>query len=213
MSEDPFIVVLTLAPAFVIISLVSSRVIYMRRLKVLRPLFMILLAPGVIAHEISHYLMCRALGVRVQKLQLLTVEKNWHLNGSVVPDQIQDSFLKPFLIATAPALINTILACLLILVAPPLTEIWTSFLVSWLVASLILGCGPSSDDLAFALRPITKYPKSTLKELGFLIIGILAGFALYRVCLLTTGVELPPFMVAIFSFLTIVLAYLVLREE
>jgi hypothetical protein len=212
-SEDPFIVVLTLAPAFVIISLVSSRIIYMRRLKVLRPLFMILLAPGIVAHEISHYLMCRALGVRVQKLQLLTVEKNWQLNGSVVPDQIQNSFFKPFLIATAPSLINTILACLLILIAPSFTEEWISILASWLVASLILGCGPSRSDLAFALRPITEYPKSTLKELGFLVIGILAGLMIYKISLLTIGVDLPPFMVAIFSFLTIVLACLVLREE
>jgi hypothetical protein len=52
-----------------------------------------------------------------------------------------------------------------------------------------------------------------LKELGYLVIGILAGLIIYKVCSLTIGVDLPPFIVAIFSFLTIVLVYIVLRQR
>jgi hypothetical protein len=197
MSEDILVVVLTLAPVFVIISLLFYLVINKTRLNVLRPLFIILATPGNVIHEISHYIMCRLLGVKVRKV---------HLLRSVETGEIQNSFLKPFLVGIAPSLINTIFACLLILVAPYFSDGgWESLLFDWLVVSVILGCGPSRADLACAFRPIRKYPKSTLKELGFVAVGIICGLLLYRVCLLTTGVDLPPFIVAIFSSLTIAL--------
>jgi hypothetical protein len=212
-SEDPLLVILTLTPTFVVISLISSKILYMKRLKAFRPLFVILLAPGIVLHEVSHYLMCRALGVRVQKLRLLEVDKHWHLKGYVIPDPIQNSFFKPFMIAVAPSMISTILACLLILVAPSFTEPWIEVLVSWLVASLILCCGPSRDDLVFAFRSITKYPKGTLKEFGYLAIGILAGLALSRLSFVATGVELQPSLVAVFSLIAVTLTYIVLSRE
>jgi hypothetical protein len=212
-SEDPLLVILTLTPTFIIISLISSKIIYMKRLKGFRPLFMILLAPGIVLHEVSHYIMCRSLGVRVQKLRLLEVDKYWHLSGYVIPDPIQNSFFKPFLISVAPSVVNTILACLLILVAPYFTEPWIEILLSWLVASFILCCGPSRDDLAFALRPIIKYPRNTLKEFGYLTVGILTGLVLYRVSLMAIGVELPPFLVAICSLLAMIVANVVLKQK
>jgi hypothetical protein len=212
-SEDPLLVILTLTPTFIIISLISSQIIYMKRLKGFRPLFVILLAPGIVLHEASHYIMCRVLGVRVQKLRLLQVDKYWHLGGYVIPNPIQNSFIKPFLIAVAPSVVNTILACLLILMSPYFTDPWIEILVSWFVVSLVLCCGPSRDDVVFALRPIAKYPRNTLKEFGFLAIGILTGLVLYRVSLMAIGTELPPFLVAIFSLLAMILAYIVLERK
>jgi uncharacterized membrane protein YqjE len=193
MSEDILIVVLTLAPVFVTISLLTYLIINKTRLNALRPIFDVLLAPGWIVHETSHYIMCRLLGVKVKKVHLLT---------SVEIEEVKNSFLKPFLVGIAPSLINTIFACLLILVAPYFSDGWAGLLLDWLVVSIILGCGPSRADLANALRPIVKYPRSTLKELLFVAIGILCGLSLYKVCLLTVGVDIPPLLVAIFSFIT-----------
>ena len=174
----------------------------MKRLRALRPLFVVMLAPGTIVHEISHYIMCRSLGVRVQKVQLLIFTKAG-MEGHVYPYPIRNSFLKPLLIAIAPSIINTGFACMLIMIAPLFVEEWVSLLLSWLVVSVVLMCGPSREDLAFAFKSITRYPGRTLKELGFVAIGVVCGLCLYSTCLQTVGVALPPFIVATFSILTI----------
>lgn len=205
MSEDPFVVIFTLAPVFAIISVIAFKIISMKRLAPLRPLFIVLLAPGIIAHEISHYAMCKALKVRVEKVQLLWVDKHLNIGGSVTPEPIQDSFFKPLLIALAPPLINTTLVCLLIVISPTSTIQWVNIVLCWFVASLVLCCAPSGRDLSNAISPVLKCPRITLKELGFLFAGVLTGLVMYRVCLLVTGVDLPPFIVAAFSLLIIAL--------
>lgn len=212
MSEDLLVVILTLAPVFVIISLVSFQIISMTRLRALWPLINVLLIPGIVVHEAGHYIMCRSLGVKVNKVHLLKFEKK-RFTGSIEAAEVQNTFLKPFLIAIAPSLINTIFVCLLILVAPFFAESWINLLLGWFAVALVLECGPSSADLAHALRPIVKYPRSTLRELGFLALGIVCGIVLYRVCLLTIGVDLPPLVVAIFSILTVVILFVAVGQN
>lgn len=212
MSEDPLIAIMILTPTFIIVSLISTRIISMKRLKPLRPLFTILLAPGTVLHEAGHYLMSRILGVHVRKVRWIEVDRNWNSGGCVLIDPIQNSFFKPFLIAFAPSLINTILACLLILIAPYLTEQWTELLVSWFIVSLILECAPSRSDLAVAVRPLAKYPKNSLKEIGCLALGILTGLFLYRISIVTIGVDLPPLLIAVFTLITTALTWTLLSK-
>jgi len=202
---------LVLVPSFVIISFISSAIIGMKRFRSFRPFFIILVAPGIVIHEISHYLMCRLVGVSVEKLSLLEIDRRWNVKGYVITEPIQNSFLKPFLIAVTPAFINTTLACLLILVFPYFTILWTRLLICWLVASLVLGCRPSLHHLAMAFKSPFKYPKSCLRELGYLGVGILFGLVLWRVSPPIIGMDLPPILAATFSLLAMIVAYAILK--
>lgn len=207
------VTILLLAPSFVLISFVSSAVIGMKRFRSIRPFFIILVAPGIALHEASHYLLCRLAGVRVEKLHLLEVDKRWNARGYVSTEPIQNSFLKPFLIAVAPSFINTISACLLIFVFPCFTITWTRLLICWLAASLVLGCRPSSHDLATAFKSLVKYPRKSLGELGYLVIGIIFGLVLLRISPTIIGVDLPPLLAATFSLLAMILAYVIIRQN
>jgi hypothetical protein len=154
--------------------------------------------------------MSRIFGVHIQKVRFIEIDRDWNSGGYVELDPIQNSFLKPFLIAVAPSLINTISACLLILIAPYFTEQMIKILIGWFIVSFILQSAPSRGDLSVALRSLFKYPRSSLTELGCLTLGLLAGLLIYRASLVTIGVELPPLLIAVFSLIAAALAYMVL---
>jgi hypothetical protein len=211
MSDDPFVTIAVLAPIFIIVSFISSTIIGRKCLKSFRLPFIILAAPGIILHETSHYLLCRLAGVKIEEFKLLEVDKRWNVKGHIDTEPIENSFLKPILVAVAPSFINTILACLLITVLPYFTITWTKLLIYWLVASLILGCRPSLHDLATAFKSLFKYPKNSLRELGYLGIGILFGLTLWRISPVLIGIDLPPILTATFSLLAMIVAYAILK--
>jgi hypothetical protein len=211
MNEDPLATFLVLVPLFVIVSFISSAIIGMKRLRSFRPFFIILVVPGIVLHEISHYLMCKLVGANVERISLIEINRRGGFSGHVGIEPIQNSFVKPFLVAVAPALINTTLACVLILVYPYLTITWTKLLICWLVACLVLGCRPSFPDLAIALGSIAKYPRSFLREMSYLGIGILFGLVLWKTSPAIIGIELPPLLATAFSLLAIILAYVILK--
>lgn len=204
---------LVLVPTFIIVSFVFSAIIGMKRFRSFRPLFNTLVAPGIVLHEISHYLMCKLVGVKVEKISLLEINKGGGLNGHVEVEPIENSFLKPFLIAVAPALINTTLACILILVLPYFTITWIIILVYWLIVSLVIGCRPSLPDLAVAFGYVVKYPKSFLRELSYLGIGIFFGLVLWKVSPAVIGIDLPPLLAATFSLIATITAYALLKNN
>ncbi|WXG45115.1 MAG: hypothetical protein WED05_00005 [Candidatus Atabeyarchaeum deiterrae] len=160
MTDDPLVTVIVLMPVFIIASLITSVIMRMGRFKPFRPLFMILVAPGIVLHEVSHYLMCKVVGINVERIRLLEVDKYWNMGGYVITEPIEDSFFKPLFIAFAPTLVNTVLACLLIALSPATAPFWFIVLTSWLAASFVLGCRPSLRDVAIALSSIVKYPRS-----------------------------------------------------
>jgi hypothetical protein len=213
MLEDPLMTFLVLVPAFVIMSFIFSAIIDMKRLRSFRSLFNIVVAPGIVLHEISHYLMCKLLGVKVKKVSLLEIDKESGLNGYVQVESVQNSFLIPFLIAVAPALVNTILACALILLFPYFTTTWTKLLICWLVACLVFGCRPSLPDIAFAFRSIVKYPRSFLRELGCLGIGVLFGLVLWKTSPAMIGIDLSPLLATTFSLIAAITAYVILKRN
>jgi hypothetical protein len=211
MSEDPFVTIVFLAPIFMLVSFISSTIMGRKCFRPLRLPFIILVAPGIILHEISQYLLCRLAGVRVEDFNLLDVDMRWNIKGHLETEPIENSFLKPFLIAITPSFINTILACVLIMVLPYFRTTWTKLLIYWLVASLILGCRPSLHGLATAFKSIFKYPKNCLRELGCLGIGFLFGLILWKVSPGIIGISLPPMLIATFSLLAIIVAYAILK--
>jgi hypothetical protein len=211
MSEDPLVTIVVLAPIFIIVSFISSAIVGRKCFRPLRLPFIILVAPGIILHELSQYLLCRLAGVRVEEFNLLDIDERWNVKGHLETELIENSFLKPFLIAIAPSFINTILACLLIIVLPYFRITWTKLLIYWLVASLILGCRPSPHGLATAFKSIFKYPKNSLRELSYLGIGFLFGLILWKVSPGIIGISLPPILIAAFSLLAIIVAYAFLK--
>jgi hypothetical protein len=212
LTEDPLLTILVLAPTFVIVSLVFSLLYGMRRLRPYRPILIIVVAPGVIVHEVSHYLFCRLMRVKINKVRLLEFDEFWNPSGHVEVELSEGSFLKPLIIGVAPALLNTALACLLIISYPLLLEPWMEILVIWLTISLILSCRPSLADLGFAFKALVKYPRQSLREFLCLATGLLSGIVLYEVSPTIIGMELPPSLVAAFSMITIILIHILLRR-
>jgi hypothetical protein len=75
-------------------------------------LFQILLLPGVVLHEFSHYLAARLLGVRVRKISLSpNVRGNNVQMGAVVMDQ--PDFVRGLLIGLAPLVLGTMVIVLI----------------------------------------------------------------------------------------------------
>lgn len=75
-------------------------------------LFQILLLPGVILHEFSHYLTARLLGVRVRKVSLQPVVQSDKIQmGAVVIDRAD--FIRGLLIGLAPLVLGSIAVVLI----------------------------------------------------------------------------------------------------
>jgi len=70
-------------------------------------MFTILLFPGLIFHEFSHYVMCRILGVKVKKVEIKT-------KSGYVQHVVPKSIIKSFLIATAPSLLALLFSVILL---------------------------------------------------------------------------------------------------
>lgn len=71
--------------------------------------------PGVMMHELSHYLMCKLFGVHVSELKLFSIESEHFSLESEAPigwvsHAIPDKYYQTVLISTAPIIFNTIIA-------------------------------------------------------------------------------------------------------
>jgi hypothetical protein len=75
-------------------------------------LFQVLLLPGVILHEVSHYLVAKLLGVRVRKISLRPDIKGQKVQmGAVVMDR--PDFIRGLLIGLAPMVLGTAMIVLI----------------------------------------------------------------------------------------------------
>jgi hypothetical protein len=84
--------------------------------------FAVITFPGVMMHEISHYIMCKLFKVRVHQLKLFSLRTEHFSFSSDAPvgwvrHEPPKEYYKTFLISIAPILFNTILAILLYVLA------------------------------------------------------------------------------------------------
>lgn len=121
--------------------------------------FNVVLFPGVIFHEISHFIACIILGVRV------TETKFWGLEEAHVKHE-EPSLLKTAFITTAPLTIGTILSFLLIsvghkqmLTLKTINDLFFSLSLYWLALSVCFHGFPSSQDAENALNSLKEFTK------------------------------------------------------
>ena len=117
--------------------------------------FAIITFPGVMMHELSHYLMCRLFKVRVHQLKLFSLQEEHFSFSSNAPvgwvsHEPPKEYYKTFLISIAPLIFNTLLAMLLYAIALPLLNHTSLFFISYIFIYLGFCCGvnafPSNGD-------------------------------------------------------------------
>lgn len=101
-----------------------------------------LLAPGIVAHEFSHELACRLLGLRVHGSAYL----NPFADEAYVDHEPTESFAVDAGVALAPLFVNTPLALVAFAVAVALagTAVWP--VAAWVGGTLALTAFPSNAD-------------------------------------------------------------------
>ena len=100
--------------------------------------------PGVIAHELAHEIMCRLLGVRVQKVCYLRLGNP---PGYVIHES-PNGAIGHILIGTGPLLVNSIVGLLMGLLyrLPSLSGTSAGFVLLWLGISFAAHSFPSTGD-------------------------------------------------------------------
>lgn len=101
---------------------------------------------GIILHEISHYLMCKLLGLHVEEIKLLDIRRNGKL-GYVIHEK-PSNFIKSVLVSTSPFLINHIAGFLLLFYSIKMQSSILIFIVSIFISfSLFFHAIPSMTDI------------------------------------------------------------------
>jgi hypothetical protein len=111
-------------------------------------LIAILTFPGVIIHELGHYIFCRIRNVQVYDAKFFQFDMN--VSGYVIHEQPKD-FLSVFLISTGPLVINTILCLIVTLPASIPYYLFgdrsiITFFYLWLGISIGMHAFPSNQD-------------------------------------------------------------------
>ncbi|MBN2368439.1 hypothetical protein JXC34_05465 [Candidatus Woesearchaeota archaeon] len=100
----------------------------------------ILLFPGLVFHEFSHFLVCIILGVKVKKVHISFEE-------GYVNHTVPKSIIKSFLIATAPTFMAFITS--LVLANIFLDELWMEALKFYFIFTILYMSTPSKADTEF----------------------------------------------------------------
>ena len=126
--------------------------------------------PGIILHEWAHKFFCDRTGVPVHKICYFRLGNpaGYVIHGTV------ESYGKAFLIATAPFLVNTVIAVILFVIAVIIPTGLITYLLCWLGISIAMHSFPSSQD-ADNLWQYSKrnWWRSPLALFGFPVIGLI----------------------------------------
>lgn len=130
---------------------------------------------GIIVHELSHYVLCKFLGVPVEHIHIHYRDKITGMaapGGSVQPKEPERiTFLQALIIGFAPLFISTwlILFCFDIFSITGL-DIYLYFIAGFMIISLLIGGAPSPADMRYCYYGFVRSPAYSLYQL--LLIGI-----------------------------------------
>jgi hypothetical protein len=192
---------------YIIVFLISFAMMFIYRFQLgpFRLFLNILGFIGVIVHEVSHYLLCKLLGVPVEYIHIHYRNKRTGRaapGGSVLPKEPERiSFLQALLIGFAPLFISTwlILLCFDIFSITGL-EIYFYFIAGFMIVSLLIGGAPSPADMRHCYHGFVRSPAYSLYQL------FLSGMSILTVVFLLnySWIPLPfEFMYYILQNLTI----------
>jgi len=144
----------------------------------------ILLFPGVVFHELAHYVMCKILGVEVKKVSI-------SLDSGFVRHVVPRSIIVSLLIAVAPGVLAA--AFSLFALSFSLSNIYYEIVKHYLVFAVLYESFPSKADTNFTAN------HSLLKKIIF--------FPLFAVFRLFYFFSRNKYLKAIFSLLVMNLSY------
>jgi hypothetical protein len=159
---------------------------------------------GVIIHELSHYALCKILGVKVERVRIQYRNRttgNANPHGSVALEEYElQSFLQALIVGIAPLFLHSwlIMICLDLLYIPTFNDLVYIGII-FLIVSLFIGSAPSSADLRNCYKGFTRSPSYSLYQLFLLAFSVLTTFVLLRMIHL----RLP------FDFFTFVSQYVI----
>lgn len=131
--------------------------------------------PGVVLHEVCHYLLCRLTGVPIVEHRIFLGKQEGVVGGVIVDAGKIQTFTSGFLVAFAPLIILAVALYLFI-------AFW-QFLPMHRVLALyfafcfFIGLSPSKADVQLVVSVARDRPSQTLLELGLLSFPLITGIA------------------------------------
>ena len=138
---------------------------------------------GVIVHELSHFLICKLLGVptdkiRVKLLDEVTRQVNPHGSVSLKNDK-KMSFMQNFMVTFAPVYISTwLFFWSLAIVLTPSFDDFIRVLAGLFCASLLMGAAPSHQDFVTMVASFKSDPRYSMYQI-FLV--LLSGLSVWLI--------------------------------
>jgi len=168
---------------YLLVFSVSFAMHYLFRLNLgpFRTILLILGFVGVIVHELSHYTLCKLVGVKVEKVRIryrnrTTGRSNPH--GFVRLEEYElQSFLQALVVGIAPLFIHSwlIMLCLDLLDMPGFDDL-VYLSIAFLILSLFIGSAPSPSDLRNCYKGFSRSPTYSLYQLLLLGLSILTTY-------------------------------------
>ncbi len=158
--------------------------VYQLNLGPFRTILNILGFIGVIVHELSHYLLCVLLGIKVEKIVIryrsrLTGRASPHGGvGPEEPDRI--TFLQALMVTLAPLFISSwlIIFCFELLHMPGIDDLVYLGVIIFMI-SLFIGSAPSTADFWQVYKGFTRSPIYSLYQIFLILLSTLSVFGLF----------------------------------
>lgn len=164
---------------------------------------------GIIVHELSHYGLCKLLGVPVERIHIQYRDKitgKAAPGGSVLPREPERiSFLQALIIGLAPLFISTwlILLCFDVFSIKGL-EIYIYIIAGFMIVSLLIGGAPSPADMRQCYYGFVRSPAYSLYQVILISVAILTVIFFFNFSWITLPFE---FMYYIMQYITIAGVY------
>jgi hypothetical protein len=166
-----------------ITSIILSNLLFRRDLGPFNTLRNILGLFGVIIHEISHFFMCKLLGVPTDGLQIKYRYKGYtNPHGSVSLKEIEKtSFMQAFLVGLAPLFFSTWLFFYILYTAFHATSTYLIIVSIFLSVSLLISASPSSTDFKQIGRAFNRDPNYSLYQIFLVFLSGLISWTIFTI--------------------------------
>jgi 4-hydroxybenzoate polyprenyltransferase len=211
MTGEMFLISLAVFPILYFIGYLCDKILYIRDYgRIMRTILRILFFIGVIAHELSHRLVCALTGVPAHNT---TVKYRPRPHGSVTPKEpLQYTLLQGFLICFAPLLIGTWLIYFLLMATfNPLFHPISRVITGFSSFSILLTLAPSQADLSCIKRGFQNDPQHGLYQIFLVLLSFIMTWITVVVYHLRFPLEFIYYFIIILFYVLFKYSFILLR--